>query len=167
MNYNKNWGVKLVAILLSAIVGGCKPNTVISKPLNPMNNRVSCVLICFQSGDHVWSDVIFSNETDSVIPIFNGTLQKDKLTEGIGFWVQRDGNPIPYTGIMIKRPAPREDEYYKMKPHEVCRSTVNIGKYFDFSRSGNYTVGYSCITMTLLSDTNLIKLESSPVSFHK
>ena len=135
---------------------------------HPKNMPITCELSCREQGDHIWADVTFSNMTEVTVPVFQEALLKVKKLEGIGFWVTRDGKNVLYQGILIKRPPPRIEEFYLMKPHEVTKARVEISKYFDFSKAGDYLIGYSCISQALpLNSTNLLRIESNQAAIER
>jgi hypothetical protein len=148
----------LFLMMATVILRGNSENTETRSNMLP----IICKLRCYRQDQHVWADITFTNSTETTISVFEEGFLKVKELEGAGFWVKRGSIRVPYTGILVKRPPPRIEEFYSMKPHEVIKTKVEISKYFDFTKAGEYTIGYSCITEMLpLNNTNLIKIESN------
>jgi peptidyl-Lys metalloendopeptidase len=56
------------------------------------------------------------------------------------FRVLRDGKPVEYTGMIVKRGAPTEADLVSFQPHETKVVNVNLANSYDLSRGGDYTV---------------------------
>lgn len=67
------------------------------------------------------------------------------------FDVTRDGEPIDYRGPMVKRAAPRPDSYFELRPGERKEARIDLGKGWDVSASGNYTVEYAAELFDVVS----------------
>lgn len=160
----KFFQILLLTITITAVCANNKISLAENSEAHSTMMPITCELNCREKGRHIWADATFSNATEMTMPVFKEALLKVKDLEGAGFRVKRDGKNVPYQGILIKRPPPRIDEYYPVKPHEVLKVSVEISKYFDFSESGEYVIRYSCISMALpLNGTNLLKIESNQV----
>ena len=59
------------------------------------------------------------------------------------FTVLRDGSEVEYRGIMIKRGAPRGEDYLSFAPGERRAVTLDLNEGWDLAPPGNYTVEYS------------------------
>jgi peptidyl-Lys metalloendopeptidase len=58
------------------------------------------------------------------------------------FAVSRNGQPVMYTGRLIKRPAPGPEDFIKLEPGETISTTVDISAAYDMTVRGEYTVRY-------------------------
>lgn len=56
------------------------------------------------------------------------------------FVVQRDGEPIPYQGILIKRGAPRPEDYVTLAPGESSSAVVDLAEGYGIYEAGDYSV---------------------------
>ena len=54
--------------------------------------------------------------------------------------VERDGQPVPYTGAMAKRMPPTASEYLRLKPGASHRHRAPLQLAYDVSRPGSYRV---------------------------
>lgn len=66
------------------------------------------------------------------------------------FSVGRNGEPVAYLGRHVKRAAPTAADFLVLAPGESLTATVELSKYYDMGRTGEYTIAY---IQTLQSDT--------------
>jgi hypothetical protein len=59
------------------------------------------------------------------------------------FTVLRDGTEVEYRGPMLKRGAPRKEDYLTLKPGERQQAKIDLAEAWDVEASGNYTVRYT------------------------
>jgi peptidyl-Lys metalloendopeptidase len=59
------------------------------------------------------------------------------------FTVLRDGAEVEYRGPMLKRTAPRKEDYLTLKPGEQRRAQINLAEAWDLNAPGHYTVQYT------------------------
>ena len=65
--------------------------------------------------------------------------------EGIAgdiFEVTRDGQPIPYLGLLASRANPTPESYIFLKPGDGVTAEVNIAEAYDFSQIGTYSIQF-------------------------
>src|SRR5688572_26286978 len=65
--------------------------------------------------------------------------------EGINddmFWVKRQEEVAVYLGRIMKRGAPKAEDYLTLDPKESISSDFDLAEFYDISNSGNYTVEY-------------------------
>ncbi len=65
--------------------------------------------------------------------------------EGIAgdiFEITRDGEPVPYEGILASRGNPSPESYIKLDPGKGESVEVPIATAYDFSKPGTYTIRY-------------------------
>ncbi len=56
--------------------------------------------------------------------------------------VTHDGEPVPYTGKLVKRAAPRPADYVEIKAGERLSVVFDPSGSYDMTRTGEYTVRY-------------------------
>lgn len=83
--------------------------------------------------------------------------------EGIGgeiFKVTRDGQAVPYEGILAYRSFPSADSYVLINPGESISAVVDLGTSFDFSEFGTYQIGFLSprISHIALSEKEMAKI---------
>jgi hypothetical protein len=59
------------------------------------------------------------------------------------FTVTRDGAKLEYRGPMLKRGAPRKEDYLVLKAGERRQSKINLADAWDVAAPGRYTVKYA------------------------
>ncbi len=65
--------------------------------------------------------------------------------EGIAgriFRVEREGEPVSYRGILVKRGAPAADEYLSIDPRSSVTTEVDLAASYDLTAPGNYRVEF-------------------------
>jgi hypothetical protein len=65
--------------------------------------------------------------------------------EGIAgeiFRVERDGQIIPYQGILAMRATPLPEDYVLLEPGESVSAEVNLATAYDLSEPGKYTISF-------------------------
>lgn len=65
--------------------------------------------------------------------------------EGIGgeiFRVERDGQAVPYTGILATRGDPTPEAYQLLEAGQSASAEVDLATSFDFSQPGDYTIEF-------------------------
>ncbi|MGD1992514.1 MAG: hypothetical protein PVI59_04900 [Anaerolineae bacterium] len=65
--------------------------------------------------------------------------------EGIAgeiFRVERDGQPIPYEGLLASRGVPTPEDYVFLEPGGSASATVDLATVYDFSEPGQYTIAF-------------------------
>jgi hypothetical protein len=58
------------------------------------------------------------------------------------FRVRRDGEVLPYGGIMATRAAPSADSYVLLEPGASASAEVDLAPAYDFSQAGTYTIEF-------------------------
>jgi len=58
------------------------------------------------------------------------------------FWVKREEEATDYLGKMVKRAAPKPEDYLTLEPKESVSTDFDISEVYDISKSGNYTVEF-------------------------
>jgi peptidyl-Lys metalloendopeptidase len=58
------------------------------------------------------------------------------------FDVRLDGQSVSYTGRLYKRPAPTAEDYLRLAPGTSATVEVDLSRYYDMSRTGEYSVHY-------------------------
>jgi peptidyl-Lys metalloendopeptidase len=82
-----------------------------------------------------------TNESDTPLYILNWYTP----LEGIGgeiFRVTREGQAVPYEGILASRTPPTADAYVLLSPGESASAVVDLAEAFDFSKTGEYKIEF-------------------------
>ena len=58
------------------------------------------------------------------------------------FSVERDGEPVPYTGRLVKWGTPTEADYVEIRSGDFVSTTFDPSAVYDMSEPGHYTIRY-------------------------
>jgi peptidyl-Lys metalloendopeptidase len=76
--------------------------------------------------------------------------------EGIAgqiFRVERDGEVIPYEGILATRVTAPPEAYVLLEPGESVSAEVDLATAYDFSKAGEYTIEFLSPTISHIAKT--------------
>jgi peptidyl-Lys metalloendopeptidase len=102
----------------------------------------------FDAAEDVTLHVTITNPGAASIRVLKWFTPLEGIEQPL-FTVTRDGEPVTYLGIMVKRSAPTEQDYITLKTGESLTSYVNLSVYYDLSVSGNYKVRYDVTSIQL------------------
>jgi peptidyl-Lys metalloendopeptidase len=157
----------LVALSGAAIAG--RPDAVRTMP-NPL--RIG--MIADAVGSRAFMGTVefkVTNTSSQAMRVLRHQLPSDDLQANL-FKVTHDGQPVRYLGPQIKRAAPTDADYVTLRPGESRLVRVDLSKYYDLSRGGEYTVQFRTYLQDARSDAGrmvtagnggLAKLESAPL----
>jgi peptidyl-Lys metalloendopeptidase len=106
--------------------------------------RVQCELsIAKVLRDAEPAELVFTltNAGQGVVQVLNWQTPFEGIRAPM-FTVLRDGTEVEYRGPMLKRGAPRKEDYLTLKPGERRQAKINLAEAWDVDASGNYTVQY-------------------------
>jgi peptidyl-Lys metalloendopeptidase len=105
----------------------------------------------FKTGQEVTLHFTITNPNDTSIRVLKWFTPLEGVEQPL-FTVTRDGEPVTYLGVMVKRPAPTEQDYITLAAGESLTSDVNLSAYYDLSVSGNYEVMYDVTSIQLYAE---------------
>lgn len=73
------------------------------------------------------------------------------------FEVERDGEPVAYTGRHVKFGTPRAEDYVRVAAGASLSMLVDLAGSYDFSKSGEYSVRYHAFAQDVLLDATPLK----------
>lgn len=136
--------ITLTTLLLIASTVGAAPKDGPAVSLSTMKSE-------FRASEDVLVTVTVSNPTGHSVRILKWFTPVDGVEEPI-FTVKVNGVPVQYTGAIYKRPAPTGDDYLMLKSGESSTYSVNLGDYYDLSRTGQYKIYYSVSSSNLYNE---------------
>ena len=83
-----------------------------------------------------------TNAGDDVVQVLNWQTPFEGIKAPM-FTVERDGVEVEYRGPMLKRSAPRKQDYLTLKPGERRQVKINLADAWSVDAPGDYTVTYS------------------------
>ena len=82
------------------------------------------------------------------------------------FKIERDGDEVPFKGIMQVRTSNNEAPMIMLAPNGRLSVSVNISNYYDFSKPGTYKIAYEFLN---ISECNRVKffteIKSNQIQF--
>jgi len=105
----------------------------------------------FSASQPVMVTVTLTNPTGSTLRLLKWFTPVSGLEEAL-FSVKRDGQAVGYTGAIYKRPPATSADYISLKAGESLTFKVNLGDYYDLSRSGLYEISYAVTSYNLYSE---------------
>jgi len=133
----------LAALLITTAVGAA--------PRDGAAVSISLAQSSFKSSQDVLVTVKISNPSNHTVKVLKWFTPQDGVEEAL-FAVRRDGEPVAYTGAHYKRPAATGKDYMSLKSGESITSTVNLGDYYDLSRTGQYDISYAVASFNLYDE---------------
>lgn len=108
--------------------------------------------------------VTITNPNKGAIRILRWMTPIDGVDEDI-FRVVIDGVEAEYTGRHYKRPAVSDKDFITLRGGESIQTTVDLGGYYDLSRSGYYEVSFRAESFNLFTkDANYMAGEDTLTS---
>lgn len=107
--------------------------------------RIQCELsIAKLLRDAQPAELVFTltNAGEDIVQVLNWQTPFEGIRAPM-FTVLREGTEVEYRGPMLKRGAPRKEDYLTLKPGERQQAKINLAEAWDVDASGNYTVQYA------------------------
>lgn len=73
------------------------------------------------------------------------------------FQVTRDGRPVDYTGILVKRSAPAPADFVAIAPGQSISGRTELSRHYDMASGGEYLVSYR---LDLADGSRVVELSS-------
>ena len=139
----------LVVLGMGLILGACtsaRPSgekEVAEPPVSPESElRVTLEApASLPSGEAVTVRFTLTNNTAERLYVLKWYTPLEGIAGKI-FRVERDGQVIPYQGILAKRVAPPPEDYVLLEPGESVSAEVDLATAYDFSKAGEYTIEF-------------------------
>jgi len=93
------------------------------------------------NGEAVNLRFTLTNNTDTRLYVLKWYTPLEGVAGEI-FRVTRDGQTVPYEGILATRVAPPPEDYVRLEPDESVSAEVNLATVYDFSLAGEYTIEF-------------------------
>lgn len=107
--------------------------------------RIQCEMSIprsLRSGEPAELVFTLANAGDEVLQVLNWQTPFEGIKAPM-FTVKRNGIEVEYGGRMVKRSAPRKDDYLVVKPGERREVAVDLAGAWNVEPAGDYTVEYS------------------------
>jgi hypothetical protein len=93
------------------------------------------------SGESVNLHFLLKNHSKTPLHLLKWYTPLEGIAGDI-FDIIRDGQPIPYLGILATRGNPSPESYVLLEPGESAYAEINLTSAYDFSQPGTYTIKF-------------------------
>jgi len=141
--------IGLLAISLVGCIGvtttpESEPPATSARLATPTRAELEAVLevpATLPSGEEVTLRFTLINRTDTKLYVLKWYTPLEGIAGEI-FLVARDGQVIPYQGILATRTAPSPEAYVLLEPGESVSAEVDLATAYDFSKAGEYAITF-------------------------
>lgn len=136
----------LICLTLLIIPIGCAPTSLgeateaTQMPETDLMARIETLSV-LPTGEAVDLSFTLTNNTDTSLYVLKWYTPLEGIAGEI-FRVERDGQPVPYQGILATRAAPSAEDYVRLEPGASASAEVNLATAYDFSQAGAYTIAF-------------------------
>jgi peptidyl-Lys metalloendopeptidase len=117
------------------------------------------------AGTQVRATLDFANPGSSSVPLWVALSCPEGRMDNDHFAITQGGKAIPYTGRVVKRPAPRPDEFLSVEPGKSIVSNVRLDSFYAFPpEGGEFAATYTAYNPDP-AGTQLTLLRSNQVKF--
>ena len=152
------YGMMSLSILLAALGAGELPfaraQGNAEKTPTGLVVSISADRESFGAAEPVSLQVTISNPGDGSVGVLSWFTPAEGVTEPL-FTVTRDGEAVPYLGMIVKRTAPTGQDYITLAAGESIVYTVNLADFYDLSVSGSYAVKYAITSEELYAGADI------------
>ena len=106
--------------------------------------------------DDVVASVTITNDSARTMVVPRWQVPGARLEADL-FQVTRDGQPVDYTGMLVKRPAPTPADFVAIAPGQSISGRTELSRHYDMANGGEYLVSYR---LDLASGNRVAELSS-------
>jgi heat shock protein HslJ len=117
-----------------------------------------CTLVLnetYKVGEPVRLGFALHNQTDRPLYVLTWYTPLEGMAGEI-LQITRDGQALPYRGMLAKRGDPTRDEYVTIEPGEVAAAQVDLRTGYDLSAPGAYQVQFTAGLQDVTDDGSLL-----------
>lgn len=132
-----------LCLLAVSVLGACAP-TSSGAAGEPTHSDLEAVLQApstLPAGEPVEIAFTLTNYTETGLYVLKWYTPLEGIAGEI-FRVERDGQPIPYRGLLASRGVPTPEDYVFLEPGGAASATVDLATAYDFSEPGEYTIAF-------------------------
>ena len=134
MNRLTRWTTMAAMVLAAGSAAAAPPSA--------LEVRLSAATPVLRGDVDVVVTVSITNTSRHPVNLLRWQLPTDEL-EGALFRITRDGEPVAYTGPLIKRTAPDAADRLRIEPGAALQYQVELTSAYDLTRSGRYAIEYT------------------------
>lgn len=132
-----------ICLLVASLLGACAPVSSSTAGEDTQSN-LEAVLQApprLSAGEPVEVEFTLINHTETGLHVLTWYTPLEGIAGEI-FRVERDGQPIPYEGLLASRGVPTPEDYVFLEPGGSASATVDLATVYDFSQPGEYTIAF-------------------------
>ena len=149
------------ARVLVFVAPGSKALTEEETPTRTTKFSLDCTLEMDETypvGEPVSLRFVLRNQTDRPLYVLTWYTPLEGIAGDI-FQVTRDGEELPYQGMLAKRGDPTREEYVAIEPGEAAAAEVDLRMGYDLSTPGSYQVQFTAGLQDVSADASLVPLK--------
>lgn len=93
------------------------------------------------AGDDVVAAVTITNDSARTVLVPRWQVPGARLEADL-FQVTRDGKPVDYLGILVKRPEPTPADFVAIAPGQSVSGRTELSRHYDMASGGEYLVSF-------------------------
>ena len=136
-----------------------------SVPIDASSKLPECTVAARASGNDIVVHVIVANHTTRPYRLLYWNLPKSGKMTSVLFQITRNGTPVEYRGIMMKR-EDRPTDFISIPPGRSFGTDIPLLAGYDVRPSGKYVIAYAAYNPSADS-MGLDKLISEPITLIK
>ena len=155
----KHFHVKTLCLLLGmlGLLSACSAQE--GAQMTPtLRYSLECVLETqerYVIGEPVELRFSLHNRTDRTLYVLTWYTPLEGLAGEI-LRLTRDGNPVPYRGILAKRGDPTAEEYVAIQAGGMADAVVDLAESYDLSQTGRYQVVFTSRLYDVVNRLSLV-----------
>lgn len=110
-----------------------------------------------QQSDDVDVTLVITNPTPEPVQVLKWYLAPNNKLQGNNFSISVDGTPVDYTGPVVKRSAPSNEDYITLAPGESITQTVSLSSFYNMTQQGSYQVSFDASALNLIKTNRQAK----------
>jgi hypothetical protein len=159
---------KMFAIAFAGLGASCSsPGQSGQKTLDVEEMSKQAISVGIERGDTQLVTFYVVNNTASDISMLTWNTPFEQTLSADIFLVTRGAKEMPYLGRKVKRSNPASDDYLMVLAGQKLESAMDIAKYYDFTKSGNYAVTITLPVidgLTRLNQETAVTIESGALN---
>ena len=136
--------LRSIMLLLVLFILGCATTVTRTDGERPIQCTITSAAT-FKIGDSVVITWALVNNTDKAMYFLDWATPFDTIRgmlTGKSFLVLRNGEPVTYTGTLVRRNGPSERDYYMVASGSSASIGIDLAKSYDMGDPGEYEITY-------------------------
>lgn len=148
----------VVAVIATVVIAGP------AAAAGPVATSLSVEQWSFEADESIAVTFTLTNTTADTLYVLRWQTPVDGIEANL-LQVERDGQPVTYTGRLVKRPAPAAEDYLAIAAGDSFSVVFDPSSAYDMSVRGRYSVSYRAVMHDLRtrSGANLKSLQVAPL----